>query len=201
MTALLIDDAPSTLPNSEGALFSSEENNPVRREFEEEVKLHTVRFRLFARRWIKNPEDAEDLVQDALLKAHTKLHQFEGRAKMSTWLTVILINTVRMHLRTRPRITLVSAEGKFADADGLSLEDFLPDSKPLPDREVECRELYSLVQGYMAHLSPRRQQVMKLFCEDGFTTKEIQGKLNLANGTVRANIARSRKRLKQLALR
>ena len=49
-----------------------------------------------------NIADAEDVVQDAFLSAFTHLDQFRGQAKMSTWLTAIVINAARMKLRQRP---------------------------------------------------------------------------------------------------
>jgi len=162
----------------------------IESQFEEAVVLHTARLRNFARRWLNNQEDAEDTVQDALLKAHTKLYQFEGRAKMSTWLTTIVVNTVRMRLRSRPKVTLVSAESGLGD--GLRLGDFLPDARPLPDRAAEHRELYGIVQGYIAELPPGRKRVLRLFAEEEFTVVEIQGKTGLADGTVKSQIKRAR---------
>src|SRR5216684_5327910 len=57
-----------------------------------------VLFRVALRR-LRNVEDAEDAVQDALLSAYKHIGQFEGRARLSTWLTSIVTNTARMKLR------------------------------------------------------------------------------------------------------
>src|SRR5579864_6417806 len=59
-----------------------------------------------AYRLLGNAADAEDAVQDALLSAYKKLHQFRGEAQMSTWLTVIVGNCARMQLRRRRHIHL-----------------------------------------------------------------------------------------------
>jgi RNA polymerase sigma-70 factor (ECF subfamily) len=48
-----------------------------------------------AMRWLRNPEDAEDAVQDAMLSAFKHIARFDGRAQMLTWLTAIVINAVR----------------------------------------------------------------------------------------------------------
>ena len=53
-------------------------------------------------RYLGNAADAEDAVQDALLSAHKHLGQFRGQARISTWLTAIVINSARMQLR-KPR--------------------------------------------------------------------------------------------------
>jgi len=52
-----------------------------------------------AYRHLGNAADAEDAVQDALLSAYKHLDQFKGQSQMSTWLTTIVINCARMHLR------------------------------------------------------------------------------------------------------
>ena len=58
---------------------------------------------LMAARLVGNAADAEDAVQDAFLSAYTHLGQFRGQAKMSTWLTTIVINAARMKIRLRCR--------------------------------------------------------------------------------------------------
>src|SRR6201984_235050 len=63
------------------------------------ITSHSLRFRRIALRHLGNTADAEDAVQDALLSAWTHVDQFKGRAKMSTWLTTIVINSARLRLR------------------------------------------------------------------------------------------------------
>jgi RNA polymerase sigma-70 factor, ECF subfamily len=50
----------------------------------------------------KNPEDAQDALQETFLRAHLKLHTFEGRSSIYSWLTRIAINSALMILRKRP---------------------------------------------------------------------------------------------------
>ena len=71
------------------------------KELTEVITHHSPRFRRIALAHLGNPADAEDAVQDALLSALTHLDQFKGQAKMSTWLTSIVINSARMKLRRR----------------------------------------------------------------------------------------------------
>ena len=66
------------------------------------ISSHSLRFRRIALGHLGNSADAEDAVQDALLSALRHVDQFKGRAKMSTWLTAIVINSARMKLRRRP---------------------------------------------------------------------------------------------------
>src|SRR5579864_7861345 len=66
------------------------------------ITSHSLCFRRVALRHLGNVADAEDAVQDAFLSALTHVDQFKGKAKMSTWLTTIVINSARMKLRRRP---------------------------------------------------------------------------------------------------
>lgn len=58
-----------------------------------------------AMRQLENGADAEDAVQDAFLSAYTHLDQFKRQARMSTWVTTIVINSARMKLRRRSSST------------------------------------------------------------------------------------------------
>ena len=63
-----------------------------------------------AYRYLGNPADAEDAVQDALLSAYKHMDQFRGQAQISTWLVAIVNNCARMQLRKRPRQIHVSLD-------------------------------------------------------------------------------------------
>jgi hypothetical protein len=73
-----------------------------------------------ALRQLRNHEDAEDAVQDALLSAFTHISQFEGRSHISTWLHRIVVNSARMQLRRRQNRAFVSLDEKET-GEGLCL--------------------------------------------------------------------------------
>src|SRR5215469_3755262 len=103
------------------------------------ITRHAPRFRRIALAQLSNAADAEDAVQDALLSALTHVHQFRGQAKMSTWLTTIVINSARMKLRRR----LGSVQLTLDETDGqqhLSLED-VSDTRPGPEEAYRKREV------------------------------------------------------------
>jgi RNA polymerase sigma factor (sigma-70 family) len=92
------------------------------------VASHSLRFRRIALRHLGNAADAEDAVQDALLAALTHVHQFKGRAKMSTWLTTIVINSARMKLRRRfPQVQVALDEP--CSGQNLSAADLVSDTR------------------------------------------------------------------------
>src|SRR5215470_540213 len=86
-----------------------------------------------AMRWLENHADAEDAVQDAFLAAYTHLDQFKRQARMSTWLTTILINSARMKLRRRPRQVQVALGDQTQDHDSESFLEGLRDHRPSPE--------------------------------------------------------------------
>ena len=92
----------------------------------------------YAYRFLGNKADAEDAVQDALLAAYKHLNQFRGDAQLSTWLTTIVINCARMHLRKRSRYIHVSLDSRIGDEQEYPLSDTLVDHRPNP--EDECHK-------------------------------------------------------------
>ena len=116
----------------------------LRIEFEKIAQQCLPQFRRLAMRWLRNPEDAEDAVQDAMLSAFKHIGAFDGRARLSTWVMAIVINAVRMQLRRRPRCHFVQLE--HAPEEGQSgISEVLADPKPTPEQIVAHRELRDLV--------------------------------------------------------
>src|SRR5882757_6662299 len=132
-----------------GAALAFENSNHLtidrQQEFESLLPHAIPRFRRMAMRWLRNPEDAEDAVQDAMLSAYRHIARFDGRAQMSTWLTAILINSVRMQLRRRPRGPVVSLDQTPADGQK-SISETLAHPGPSPEKTAEQRELYELIR-------------------------------------------------------
>ena len=79
--------------NGQGVAAHSNEGKV--QELTDIIVRHSARFRRIALRLLGNIADAEDAVQDALLSGFAHLDQFKGQAKMSTWLTAIVINSAR----------------------------------------------------------------------------------------------------------
>src|ERR1700716_3283631 len=96
------------------------------RELDNAVSRNLPMFYKRAFRFLGNRADAEDAVQDALLSACKHLGQFRGQAQLSTWLTAIVTNAARMHLRRRRRVNYLSLEEQKGE-DGLTLSEKLPD--------------------------------------------------------------------------
>jgi RNA polymerase sigma-70 factor (ECF subfamily) len=167
-----------------------------RMEFEDLLSRYLPRFRRMAMRWLRNPEDAEDAVQDALLSAFKHVARFEGRAQMSSWLTAIVINAARMQLRRRPRQMILSLDQSLGRGPS-AIADLLADPKPTPEQALEQRELRELVIKLTASLPPSQRVAMRLRQRDDLSTKEAAEALGVPKGTLKARLARGRAEVKQ----
>ncbi len=152
-------------------------------------------------RYLGNAADAEDAVQDALLSAYKHLDQFKGQAQMSTWLTAIVTNCARMQLRRRPRQAQLSLDERFGEEQELCLSDQLPTGEPSPEDECRASELHGNLLRLVAQLSPPLRKAFQLRELDGLSTSEAAHILGVADGTVKAQLARARAKLRRLMSR
>jgi RNA polymerase sigma-70 factor, ECF subfamily len=148
-----------------------------------------------------NAADAEDAVQDALLSAYKHLDQFKGQAQMSTWLNAIVTNCARMQLRRRPRQLHLSLDERFRDEQEFCLSDQLPAREPSPEDESRNFELHRNLLRFVAQLSPPLRKAFQLRELDGLSTSEAAHVLGVADGTVKARLARARAKLRRLMKR
>jgi RNA polymerase sigma-70 factor, ECF subfamily len=161
------------------------------------VSHDLARFYWKAYRQVGNMHDAEDAVQDALVSAYEHLTEFEGRSRLSTWLTTIVINAARLQLRRRRHVN-APIEPQF-DSEGVrnALEETVADERPGPDEILASTERYRLMTELMKSLSPSLQKTMHHYYIDGMTAAEVAGRLDIPIGTVKARISRARARLRQ----
>jgi len=151
-----------------------------------------------AYRILGNAADAEDAVQDALLAAHTHLHQFRGQAQISTWLTAIIVNCARLQLRRRAKHVQVSLDEPNGGPQPVSVSERLADHRPNPEDEYGESELSTRLTHLHSQLSPTLHRTFLLRDVDGLSIRETARILGLSTGTVKAQSARARQRLKEL---
>jgi RNA polymerase sigma-70 factor, ECF subfamily len=152
-----------------------------------------------AYRILGNTADAEDAVQDALLAAYTHVDQFRGRSQISTWLTAIVLNSARMRLRRRIRRVHVSLDEVSGELQPLSASERLADHRPNPENEFIESELKTRLTHLHRRLSPTLRRTFELRDVEGRSIRETARILGVPAGTVKAQSARARKRLKELA--
>jgi RNA polymerase sigma-70 factor (ECF subfamily) len=151
-----------------------------------------------AYRMLGNRADAEDALQDALLAAYAHLDQFKGQSEMSTWVTAIVHNCARLQLRKRRRHVFVPLEQPIGELQTLSVSAQLADHRPNPEDECEHSELRTRLTRFYPQLSPTLRRTFRLRDIDGLSIRETAQILKIPCGTVKAQSARARKKLKEL---
>jgi len=150
----------------------------------------TYQHRVFgvALRMLGNRAEAEDVAQEAFVRAHRALGEFRGDAKLSTWLYAI---TSRLCLNR-----LASGERRMA-RQGEDALLRLSDAGPSPDAALERRELETALGRAIAELPEDRRIVVVLRDLEGLSYEEIAQVLELELGTVRSRLHRARAELKE----
>jgi RNA polymerase sigma-70 factor (ECF subfamily) len=148
-----------------------------------------------AYRYLNNPADAEDAVQDALLSAYKHRDQFRGEAQMSTWLVAIVSNCARMELRRKPRQMHESLDEPVGDEDRFTESEHVADCRPTPEEEYRNTELRDRILQFAEELSPTLRRAFQLRDLEGLTTGEAAQILGVVEGTAKAQIARARAKL------
>jgi len=167
-------------------------------ELQDVVSQNLPLFRKRAYRYVGDPNDAEDAVQDALLSAYKHLDQFRATAKMSTWITTIVTNSALAQLRRRPRQPQVSLDEPLPGEQGACLSDRLAHDRPDPEHQYLQAELNGQLRQSVMELSPSLRKTVQLFYLDGMSMKEVAQSLGLPQGTVKARMSRARSKLKLL---
>jgi len=155
-----------------------------------------VLFRVAMRR-LRNVEDAEDAVQDALLSAYKHIGQFEGRSQLSTWLTSIVVNTAGMKLRRHFQHETVSLD-QNQENDGATFANKLKDSRPNPETICAQSEMDETLHQAIAQLSPKMRDAIQMRDLDGFSTQEAANALGISTNALKSRLVRARANLNLL---
>ena len=169
------------------------------RAFEDLVRTYGSRLLAVARRFVRNDEDAQDIVQSAYLSAFRALEQFEGNCQLSTWLHRIVVNTALMKLRSRKRKPEESIEDllpTFQD-DGHHVEQFSDWSAPA-DVLLERRQTRVTVRACIERLPDNYRAVLLLRDIEERSTQEVAEALSMTPTAVKVRLHRARQALSTL---
>jgi RNA polymerase sigma-70 factor (ECF subfamily) len=144
-----------------------------------------------ALRRLRNVEDAEDAVQDALLSAYKHFDQFEGRSQLATWLTRIVINAAGMKLRGRCRREVISLD-ETAEDGAAALVNELADTGPTPERICEQTERQEMLCKALSQISPKLRAAFQMREITGLSTRESAEALRITKTTLKSRIHRAR---------
>ena len=159
---------------------------------EQAPRLFRLALRLTGRR-----EDAEDLVQDTLVRALPALRQFEGRAKLSTYLVRALTNQWKNRLRSKSRSRLVDwFRGRNDDPEEESLAPV--DAAPSAEEQLEAQDRAKAVREAVTRIAPDRRLALLLREVEDMSYEQIAATTGVPVGTVRSRLARARDDLRRL---
>lgn len=144
-----------------------------------------------ARSLTRNAADAEDLVQDSLVRAYRAIDRFDGRHPRA-WLLTILRNThINRNRRRRPEL-LRDPDTQLERAEQ-SPED---DERSRPDRFIDF-EFDAAVEDALDSLSPTFREIVELVDIDGLSYAEAAAVINAPVGTVMSRLHRARKKIRE----
>ena len=156
-----------------------------------------VLFRVAFRR-LRNVQDAEDAVQDALLSACKHISQFEGRSQLSTWLTSIVTNAAGMKIRQTSRVETVSLDqNQSQENDGATFANKLKDVRPNPETICAKNEMSETFRRALSQLSPKLRDAIQMYM-DGTSTRDAANALGISTHAVKSRVRRGRATLNLL---
>ncbi len=160
-----------------------------RRAFDELARRYSRRLFGLVLRWTRDPDQAQDLTQEALVRAWRGLARFEGGQEFRSWLFRIALNLATDQARARRRHRSVPlsemTEGELGEAPGERTEERL-------DRE----QLAGRLEAGLARLSPEHRAVLLLRAREEMSYDEIAATLGVPRGTVMSRLARARLQLR-----
>jgi RNA polymerase sigma-70 factor, ECF subfamily len=167
--------------------------------FETMVRLYGGRLLAVARRFTRNEEDAQDVLQSAYLSAVRALNDFEGACQLSTWLHRIVVNTALMKLRSRRRKPEESIEVLLPafQEDGHHVEQFSEWSTPA-DQLLELKETRATVRACIEQLPQNYRAVLILRDIEELSTQEAAQMLGMTPTAVKVRLHRARQALSTL---
>jgi len=167
---------------------------PRIQEFLETAERRRPQLLRMARRLTQCNEDAEDILQEAFMKAFKALARFRGESQMSSWLGAIVQNTAHEHLRSRRGRVFLSIEYLSKD-DGDVLEINLPDSRKNPEETWESREMENILREEVSKLSFVCRRALEVCALDEEPQADAARALNLSVATMKSRVFRGKRLL------
>src|SRR5436853_3880944 len=164
--------------------------------FEELVRRYDRNVFRIAQHITQNREDAEDVVQEAFLKAYGNLAQFQEQSKFYTWLVRIAVNEALMKLRRRrPERTVSLDEDVKTEDDSVPRE--VADWSPNPEQQYTQAELREILDKTIHGLPATFRTVFVLRDVEGLSTEETAEALELSIPAVKSRLLRARLQLRE----
>jgi len=167
--------------------------------FDEMVSRYWGRIYSMVHQLLRNSEDAEEVTQDAFIRAHRGLVNFRGESAFSTWLFQIATNLARnryWYWWRRKRDKSVSLDAPVSADNATTLAEIIPAEVETPDDITVTRELVSRIGSGMERLGAKHREILILRNVKNHSYEEIAAILGISVGTVKSRIARARESLR-----
>jgi len=187
---------PSTIVREDEPQLVAAAKAGDRTAFDELVNRYERKIYRVTRHITQNPEDAEDAMQDAFVKAFQHLGDFQGDSRFYTWLVRIAVNESLMRLRRR-RPNQVSLDEPIEGEDSVMPRE-LEDWGPSPEDRFEQTELNTILEKVIAKLEPIYRSVFVLRDVGDVSTEETARILDISVPAVKSRLLRARLKLREL---
>ncbi len=165
--------------------------------FEEIVELYEKKIYNLAYRMMGNHEDANDMTQEAFIRAYQALDTFRGDARFSTWLYRIATNVCLDELRKKSRRRTESLDQPIYTDDGAVSRE-IPDWSTNPDEALSKHQIQEMVWKGIQMLPDDQKNVLILRDIQGHSYEEIADITQVSLGTVKSRLNRARLALKDI---
>ena len=163
--------------------------------FGEIVEIYKDRIYQLCYRMLGNAHEAEDIAQEAFIRAYVNIERYNINRKFSTWLYRIATNLCIDRIRKKKPDYFLDAE--VAGTDGLNLYSQVKSKEMSPDEKVAKMELQEIIQMEILKLPEKYRSVILLKYIEELSLKEISEVLDLPIGTVKTRIHRGREALRK----
>lgn len=159
--------------------------------FEIIMRRYNQRLYRVAHSILRDDAEAQDVMQDAYVRAYQHLDQFAGRAKFSTWLTRIAVHEALARAHRRSRVQGLDAEPYGGNMDPLVSK------TPDPEQQASDRELVALLQSAVLALPANYRSVLVLRDIEEMSTSDTAEALDLTEENVKVRLHRARALLRR----
>src|SRR5262245_28199652 len=170
--------------------------------FEVLMRRHNQRLYRVARVIVRDDAEAEDVMQEAYVRAFAQLAQFEGRASWGTWVTRIAVNEALARVRRRGRFVDADIDGR-EESNGMPFQNRSPDDPhstdpPGPEDHASARQLVNFLEGAVDALPDIYRTVFVLREVEGLSTADTAGALDISEELVKVRLHRARAELRRI---
>jgi RNA polymerase sigma factor (sigma-70 family) len=164
--------------------------------FEDLLRPHIEYLYQLAWRFSGSVADAEDLVQDVVVKLYPRTQELLGIQQLRPWLARVLYHQYVDSVRQRTRSPIARLVGGSEEEDDPL--DALPSTADGPDVEAERYSLRECLLEALGRLSPEQRAVVTMHDVEGYSLEELESILETPVGTLKSRLHRARRRLREL---